>query len=95
MTDFFAVHVRPDGTHEVYITPDGISRIPVPRAAFGNPRDAIRYAEMRQLAVSPLRSLDDDDSHQSRTPSSGESSGEPAGRVWALGDPDDDLPGVG
>jgi len=94
VSPYFCIRVV-DGRHVTGYTTDGIDFYPIPKAAFASPRDAIRYAEMRQLAVSPLRSLDDDDSHQSRTPSSGESSGEPAGRVWALGDPDDDLPGVG
>ena len=75
MTDYFGVSVRADGRHEVYITPDGIVRYPIPRAAFGNPRDAIRYAEMRQRATRPLREADDVTDARSRTPSSVSPSG--------------------
>ena len=89
MSTFYGIEVDAEGRHRVYATDDGISRIPVPRAAFGNPRDAIRYAEMRQTQVSPLRSADDGDSHQSRTSSSAEPSGASvlAGRPLARSGP--------
>lgn len=51
---YFGIEVV-DGQHQVYTTPDGIRRTPIPHAAFGRPRDAIRYVEMRQANVSPLR----------------------------------------
>ena len=54
MTGFYC-HVRPDGSYGVHMTTNGHDRIPVPDAIFGNPRDAIRFAEMRELNVSPLR----------------------------------------
>lgn len=51
----FYCHVRPDGSYGVHMTTNGIDRIPVPTAIFGKPRDAIRYAEMRDQHVSPMR----------------------------------------
>lgn len=74
MTDFFAIRYV-DGRHQVGMTSDGRDFIPLPRAAFGNPRDAIRYAEMRQANVSPLREADDVTDARSRTSSSASSSG--------------------
>ena len=95
MTDYFSIRVI-DGHHQVGVTSDGRDFIPLPRAAFPTPRAAIAYASMRQMAVSPLRSADDDNQARLRTPSSAESSGlTSAGRVWALGDPDDELPETG
>ena len=55
MTGYY-VSVRPDGSYEVYATTNGIDRTPVPTGVFGKPRDAIRYAEMRDAHISPLRS---------------------------------------
>ena len=52
---FYGIEVRADGRHQVFATDDGIRRTPVPTAIFGKPRDAIRYAEMRERQVSPLR----------------------------------------
>src|SRR5690349_16380597 len=69
MSDYFCIRYV-DGRHQVGMTSDGRDFIPLPRAAFGNPRDAIRYAEMRQMAVSPLRGADDVTDARSRTSSS-------------------------
>lgn len=44
-----------DGRHVVGITTDGRDFTPIPRAAFDSPRDAVAYADMRQSAISPLR----------------------------------------
>jgi hypothetical protein len=49
-----------DDRYQVGVTTDGRDFVPLPRAAFGNPRDAIRYADMRQADVSPLREADDE-----------------------------------
>lgn len=54
MTPFYAVRVTADG-YQVGVTTDGRDFSPIPRAAFANPRDAVRYADLRQSAVSPLR----------------------------------------
>lgn len=54
MTPFYAVRVTADG-YQVGVTTDGRDFSPIPRAAFGTPRAAINYAELRQQAVSPLR----------------------------------------
>ena len=89
MSDFYGCRVRDDYSHEVYVTTDGRDRIPLPRAAFGNPREAIRYAEMRQANVSPLRVEPDGSSHQeSRLPDPAlrPAAGHAAGRA-VLGDP--------
>jgi hypothetical protein len=53
--NYFGIRVRDDGLHEVYVTEDGISKMPLPRAVFVRPRDAVRFADMRQAGVSPLR----------------------------------------
>lgn len=48
--------IRLDGDrYRVGVTTDGTDFAPIPSGAFGTPREAIRYAEMRQLQVSPLR----------------------------------------
>jgi hypothetical protein len=54
MSDYFCVHVV-EGRHVVGYTTSGLDFYPLPRAAFGSPRDAVRFAEMRQANVSPLR----------------------------------------
>jgi hypothetical protein len=54
VSPFFCVRVT-DAGFQVGITTDGRDFVPIPRAAFGKPRDAVRYAELRQQAVSPLR----------------------------------------
>lgn len=54
MSPFFCIRYI-DGQHQVGITTDGRDFVAIPRAAFGKPRDAVRYAELRQQAVSPLR----------------------------------------
>lgn len=54
MTGFYC-HVRDDGSYGVHMTTNGHDRIPVPTAIFGKPRDAVRYAEMREQHVSPMR----------------------------------------
>ena len=51
---FFHIHWR-DSLHIVCMTTNGLDHSPIPRAAFGEPRPAIDYAELRQQAVSPLR----------------------------------------
>lgn len=59
MSPFYAVRVTADG-YQVGVTTDGRDFSPIPRAAFGKPLDAVRYAELRQQAVSPLRVSDED-----------------------------------
>ena len=54
MSPFYGIAVI-EGQHQVYRTTDGIEREYLPHAAFGKPRDAIRYADMRQADVQPLR----------------------------------------
>lgn len=50
-----AFHVHHDGRYRVCMTTNGIDHRPIPSGVFGSPRDAIRYAEMRELHVSALR----------------------------------------
>lgn len=52
---YYAIRVREDGRHQVYTTTNGRDRLDIPTAAFGKPRDAIRYCEMREARISPLR----------------------------------------
>lgn len=59
MTPFYAVRVTDDG-YQVGVTTDGRDFAPIPRAVFAKPRDAVRYAELRQQAVSPLRASGED-----------------------------------
>lgn len=54
MTPFYRVRWDESG-YQVGMTTDGRDFVAIPRAAFGKPRDAVRYAELRQQAVSPLR----------------------------------------
>lgn len=56
---FYCIRVLGDGRHQVGTTTDGRDFLAIPRAAFGSPRDAIRYADMRQAHISPLRSPED------------------------------------
>ncbi len=44
-----------DGRYVVGGTTNGIDFRPIPTGAFGKPRDAVRYAEMRERNVQPLR----------------------------------------
>ena len=55
MSTYYLIRVI-DGRFQVGATTDGIDFAPLPRAAFGTPREAIRYADMRQQNTSPLRS---------------------------------------
>lgn len=55
MNALFHIHVE-NGQHVVCATTDGRDHLPVPHGVFGKPRDAIRYAEMRNQHISPLRS---------------------------------------
>ena len=83
---YFCIRVV-DGRHVTGYTTDGLDFYPIPKGAFASPRDAIRYAEMRQRQVSPLREADDETDARSRTPSSVSPSGlTTAGRA-VLGDP--------
>ena len=52
---YFCIRIV-DGRHVAGYTTDGRDWYPIPKAAFGSPRDAVRYCEMRQAKVSPLRS---------------------------------------
>ena len=54
MSRYYAIRVI-DGRHVVGVTTDGRDFVPIPTGAFGKPRDAIRYAELRQRDTSPLR----------------------------------------
>ena len=67
MSPFYAIRYI-DGQHVVGVTTDGRDFAPLPRAAFGKPRDAIRYAEMRQRAVSPLRAPGETETPSSVSP---------------------------
>ena len=57
----FGVHINAAGRHEVYATEDEIRRRPV--RDFATPRQAIAFAAMRDLHVSPLRREPDDAPH--------------------------------
>ena len=54
MSPYYVIRVD-GGRFQVGVTTDGTDFSPIPTGAFGTPREAIRYAEMRQLQVSPLR----------------------------------------
>lgn len=71
MSPYYGIAVRLDGAYEVYMTDDGIRRTPVPSAIYDKPRDAIRYADMRQANISPLRAPGDEPA----SPPAGSSSG--------------------
>jgi hypothetical protein len=59
MSPFYCVRVDHtsggDTRYQVGWTTDGRDFHPIPSGAFGRPRDAYRYTELRQQAVSPLR----------------------------------------
>ena len=57
----FGIHINAAGRHEVYQTDDEIRRTPI--RDFAKPREAIAFAAMRELRVSPLRSAPDDAPH--------------------------------
>lgn len=59
MSPYYRVRWTGDG-YQVGVTTDGRDFAPIPRAAFGKPLDAVRYAELRQQAVSPLRASGED-----------------------------------
>ena len=71
---FYSIRIVGD-RHVVGITTNGVDWLPLPRAAFGNPRDAIRYADMRQRDISPLRVAEDVAAHPAGAPSSATPSG--------------------
>jgi hypothetical protein len=75
MTPAYHAHVD-SGRYVACVTTNGLDHIRIPTAAFGKPRDAIRYCEMRQAAVSPLRSSDDD---PASAPPAGSSPEQPTG----------------
>lgn len=85
MSPFYHCHVR-EGRHVVCATTNGLDHSPVPTGAFGKPMDAIRYADMRNANVQPLRSLG----------SSGEDSGlvPPAGLESSPEQPRGSSPGL-
>lgn len=59
MTPFYRVRWEgPD--YQVGITTDGRDFVAIPEATFGEPLPAVRYAELRQQAVSPLRASVED-----------------------------------
>lgn len=59
MTGYY-VRVREDGRHQVFATTNGIDRTDVPHADYEQPLPAIRYAQMREAEVSPLRDRAED-----------------------------------
>lgn len=54
MSTTWHIHVEA-GHYVACVTTTGLDHQRVPRGAFGKPLDAIRYCDMRQAAVSPLR----------------------------------------
>lgn len=57
----FGIRINAAGRHEVYQTEDEIRRTPI--RDFAKPREAIAFAAMRDLRVSPLRREPDDAPH--------------------------------
>jgi hypothetical protein len=84
VTDFYKVRVV-DGRHHVGITTNGLDWLPIPTAAFGTPREAIRYAAMRQAGISPLRPALDDSAGFGDPPSRDVSSAARSGQCPAPG----------
>jgi hypothetical protein len=72
-----------DGLYVPGMTTDGRDFLPITNAADKRPMPAIRYADMRNANVSPLRSSDDD---PASAPPAGSSPEQPTGSSTASPD---------
>jgi hypothetical protein len=59
MSVYFHIHFAA-GRHQVCATTNGLDHQPIPSASFGTPREAIRYASMREADIQPVRSSGED-----------------------------------